>query len=99
MIGLACDLRADTLALQQEGVKDSDTSGNTPGGGSIWVSLIGDFSPPYGLAIHLPQGLSGLFAAFTSESGVVRCNLGEEPFKYTPPGEGFMSMCSFSKLP
>jgi hypothetical protein len=99
VIGLACDLRADSLALQQEGVKDSDTSCNTPGGGSIWVSLNGDFSPPYGLAFHLPQGLSGLFAAFSCKTGAVRCNLGEEPFKYAPPGEGFMPMCSFSKLP
>jgi ankyrin repeat protein len=98
VIGLACDLRAESLLLQKDEVKDSDTSGTTPGGGGIWMSLNGDFSPPHSLAFHLPQGLGGLYAAFSSCSGAVRCNLGEEPFKYAPPGEGFMPMCSFSKL-
>ncbi len=91
VIGLACDLRTDTDTSDQ-------AQAESAGGGSIWVSLNGDFSPPYGLAFHLPQGLGGLFAAFTMDCGAVRCNLGEEPFKYAPPGEGFMPMCSFSKL-
>jgi hypothetical protein len=102
VIGLACDLRTDALASHIGQTNDSDTAGKSEtessSGGSIWVSLNGDFSAPYGLAFHLPQGLRGLFAAFSSTSGVVRCNLGEEPFKYVPPGEGFMPMCSFSKL-
>jgi hypothetical protein len=83
----------------QKSIEESDTSETeNAGGGSIWMSLNGDFSPPHGLAFHLPQGLGGLYAAISSRSGVVRCNLGEEPFKYAPPGEGFMPMCSFMKL-
>ena len=98
VIGLACDLRADkyhahTKETNQSGTLDQAETGQT--GGSIWVSLNGDFSPPYGLAFRLPQDLSGLFAAFTAESGVVKCNLGEEAFAYAPPGEGFEPMCFF----
>ncbi len=99
VIGLACDLRTE------RGVSDTcdQIQAESADGGSIWVSLNGDFSPPYGLVFHLPQGISGLFAAFSFETGAVRCNLGEEPlkgwpFKHAPPGEGFMPMCSFSKL-
>jgi hypothetical protein len=57
------------------------------------VSLNGDFSAPYGLAFHLPRGLTGLFAAFTSFTGAVRCNLGEERFQYAErlPGDGVLS--------
>jgi hypothetical protein len=102
VIGLACDLRTEKCVSKEVQMNASDTCDQiqeeSAGGGSIWVSLNGDFSPPYGLVFHLPQGLSGLFAAFSCQSGAVRCNLGEEPFKYAPPGEGFMPMCSFSKL-
>jgi ankyrin repeat protein len=87
VIGIACDLRTLSESAQ------SDTSS----GGSIWVSLNGDFSTPYGLIFDLPRGLSGLFAAFTSQSGVVRCNLGKYAFKHAAPGEGFEAMWSFQE--
>jgi ankyrin repeat protein len=95
VIGLACDLRAD----KHTGITDSQAG--TACGGSIWISLNGDFGAPYGQAFHLPKGIKGLFAAFTASYGVaVRCNLGEAPLKHAPPpGEGFMPMCSFSKRP
>jgi hypothetical protein len=98
VIGLACDLRTERGVSKEVQMNASDICAESAGGGSIWVSLNGDFSPPYGLVFYLPQGISGLFAAFTSATGAVRCNLGEESFKYAPPGEGFMPMCSFLKL-
>jgi hypothetical protein len=102
VIGLACDLRTQRGVSKEMQMNASDTCDQiqqeSAGGESIWVSLNGDFSPPYGVAFHLPQGLSGLFAAFSFQRGAVRCNLGEEPFEYAPPGEGFMPMCFFSKL-
>lgn len=64
-------------------------------GGSIWVSLNGDFLPPYGLVFSLPSDIAGLFAAFTASNGVTRCNLGEKDFKYAPPSEVFKPMCSY----
>ncbi len=92
VIGLACDLRSDNHALVRNQPTYSDPADQLDSrqvGGSMWVSVNGDFSPPYGLVFYLPQGLSGLFAAFTSLSGVVQCNVGEQPFEYAPPGEGF----------
>jgi len=90
VIGLACDLRAGSHApTSEQGCNNEEV------GGCIWVSLNGDFSPPHGLVFHLEQGIRGLYAAFTSRSGAVGCNLGEAPFKHAPPGEGFKPMCSF----
>ena len=102
VIGLVCDLRGSALAASQQDAGEAQEqsehqaeSQGDAGGGSIWVSLNGDFSAPYGLVFRLPGGLEGLFAAFTSGTGAVRCNLGEQPFKYAPPDEGFKPMCSF----
>jgi ankyrin repeat protein len=100
VIGLACDLRLGSEAQLCKQHKGSDrVDGGEMGhcGGSIWVSLNGDFSPPYGLVFCLDEGITGLFAAFTSRNGIVRCNLGQEPFKHAPPGEGFKPMCSFRR--
>ncbi len=102
VIGLACDLRCGIKAQlckrkHSEDSDDIDEDETGHSGGSIWVSLNGDFSPPYGLVFHLEEDLTGLFAAFSSDSGIVRCNLGQEPFKHAPPGEGFEPMCSFRR--
>ena len=95
VIGLACDLRPGSDEQRKVNVHGDETL--RYGGGSIWVSLNGDFSPPYGLVFHLDEGLAGLFAAFSSHSGIVRCNFGEEPFKHAPPVEGFKPMSAFRK--
>jgi hypothetical protein len=93
VIGLACDLRSGSHAVAAQDVQQDPAV--IARGGSIWVSLNGDFSPPYGLVFRLPEGLEGLFAAFTTQNGAVRCNLGEESFKYAPPAEGFKPISSF----
>jgi hypothetical protein len=98
VIGLACNLQSGYHASYGNVPTDSNAVDQHDGGqtgGSMWVSVNGDFSPPYGLVFHLPQGLSGLFAAFSSQSGVVRCNLGEKSFKHAPPAGDFKPMCTF----
>jgi hypothetical protein len=107
IIGLACDLGSGSDSAHQNqdessppnmenhGSETCNMAEAGRGGGSIWVSLNGDFSLPYGLVFHLEEGVGGLFAAFSSGRGYVRCNLGEEPFKHAPPDESFKPMCSF----
>ena len=56
------------------------------------VSLNGSFDPPTGVVFELAYNdvQDGLFAAFTGDSGRVRCNLGRaEPFRHAPPGDDF----------
>jgi hypothetical protein len=94
VIGLACDLRpSNNHELKKKHRETNDQTRHC--GGSIWASLNGDFSPPYGLVFHIEEGFGGLFAAFTSQSGALKCNLGEVPFQYSPPGKGFKPMSSF----
>jgi hypothetical protein len=58
----------------------------------VLVSLNGSFDPPNGVVFELASDdvQDGLFAAFSGDSGRVRCNLGRaEPFRHAPPGDDF----------
>ncbi len=56
MIGLACDLRTEKGVTKEVQMNASDIRDQiqeeSAGGGSIWVSLNGDFSAPYGLGLQ-----------------------------------------------
>ena len=107
MIGLACDLRDQPAASHhsasaaaESGAGSDSGSGlgaSSSKGGSIWVSLNGDFSPPYGQLFNLPPGLSGLHAAFTGKYTWVRCSLaqGANWWRFPPPDPGFQRMAAF----
>ena len=84
VIGFACKLPAPNAAGSQRG--------------QMLVSVNGDFSPPNGRAFELPPGLAGLHAAFSCQSGVVRCNLGgycSRPLLHAPPSPEYRPMGAF----
>ena len=55
------------------------------------VSLNGNFAAPDGAVFDLDSGAvgEGLFAAFSGQKGMVRCNLRGASFKFAPPSDGF----------
>ena len=63
----------------------------------VLVSVNGSFEPPNGLIFDLPPDAAtdGLFAALSGQSGKVRWNLGDVPFKYAPPSEDFKGFVHF----
>ena len=93
VIGLACDLR-DRPAVHHQ---LASTPEDTPVGGAIWVSLNGEWSPPYGRLFHLPPGLSGLHAALSGCYTSVQCCMdgGENGWRFSPPYPGFEPMSAF----
>ena len=54
----------------------------------IFVSVNGSYEWPNGLAFELEESAmqgGSIFAAFTASCGKVRYNMGDTPFKYSPP--------------
>jgi hypothetical protein len=64
-------------------------------GMQVLVSVNGRVDYPiFKLTPDSVQG--GLFAAFTGRTGVLRYNLGQEPFKYGAPSSDYVVFCQFS---
>jgi len=61
------------------------------------VSVNGCFGAPNGLVFHLDADTvqHGLYAAFTGNSGTVRCNLGAMTFQHAPPSADFKAFVDF----
>ena len=82
VVGLAVDL--------------TDDAGGGGGGGQLWASVNGDFAAPHGLAFTLPRGLQTLHPALVAGTGCVHVNLGQRPFRYAPPGPGFLPLMAWN---
>jgi hypothetical protein len=68
-------------------------------GMQVLVSVNGSFAPPNGLVFELaPHAVhGGLFAAFSGNSGELRYNLGQAPFKYAAPSSEYVGFSQSSE--
>ena len=63
----------------------------------VLVSVNGSFEAPNGLIFELTPDAAqdGIFGALSGQSGKVRCNLGQTPFKHSPPSAEFKAFVHF----
>jgi hypothetical protein len=68
--------------------------------GRMLVSLNGDFSSPYGVALDLPPGLPAVYAALTAGSGRLTWNLGGvRAFRFAPPSPDYQAFATVAAAP